>query len=135
MKWLRGFAVAVGLGVSAGCGGVTVYPVQGQIVDKAGNPVNELKGSTVVFESDDQKHSASGVVDDKGKFSMSTKQTNDGAHVGKHRVAILRPDSVADVRIPHVIDPKYENLGTSDLTVTVEKRANNVKLEVDRINK
>jgi len=71
------------------------------------------------------------VVDETGNFRLSASSPNDGAHHGQHRVAILRPDSSTDMRVPFVIHPKYEKFETSGLTATVEKRDNVVKLEVE----
>lgn len=125
-------AAALGLMIlGAGCGQRLIYPVKGQIVDKAGNPVPGMKGSTVEFDCLDAKSSANGVVDENGAFQLSTKVVGDGAHVGKHRVAILRLDRGPDVQVPHVIDPKYEAFETSGLTASVEPRDNSIKLEVD----
>ena len=114
-----------------GCGQRLIYPVRGQIVDKAGNPIPGIADSVVEFDSLDHQASANAVVDEQGNFRLSTLAIGDGGHVGKHRVAILRPDRGADVRVPHVIDPKYEKFETSNLTVTVEPRDNVIKLEVD----
>jgi len=119
--------------MAAGCGQRLVYPVKGQIVDKQGNPVQGLKGSVVEFESLDHKASANGVVDEKGEFKLSTNAQGDGAHVGRQRVAIIRPYIGADRESPHVIDPKYEKFETSGLTITIEPKTNVIKLEVDLV--
>ena len=117
--------------LSAGCAQRVIYPVRGQIVDKAGNPVAGMKGSTVEFDCLDAKSSANGVVDENGAFQLSTQTVGDGAHIGQHRVAILRLERGPDIQVPHVLDPKYEKFETSGLNVTVEPRDNSIKLEVD----
>jgi len=121
--------------VVAGCGERLAYPVRGQIVDKEGNPVVALKGSSVQFESVDDKSSAHGVVDEKGEFRLSANSPGDGAKPGKHRVAILRVEKATDVKVPHVIHPKYESFETSGLAETVEKRDNVLKIQVDLYKK
>lgn len=116
----------------AGCGERQIYPVRGQIVDKQGNPVIELKGATVQFEHTENKASAYGVVDEKGQFRLSTNSPGDGALPGKHRVAVVPMDTVSDIKPAPVINRKYESFDTSGLTETVEKRDNVIKLEVER---
>jgi hypothetical protein len=131
----RTFLAACALCHLAGCGERNLYSVRGQIVDKAGNPIGELKGSSVQFENLENKSSAHGVVDDKGEFRLSTNAPGDGAWPGKCRVAILRVERGPDIKVPHVIDPKYENFETSGLVETIEKRDNSLKLQVERYKK
>ena len=122
--------------LATGCGTGAIYPVHGQIVDRAGNPVDGLKGGTVEFESMDKKGGAHGAIDEKSNFSLSTESPGDGAHVGKHRVLIMRPRGASpEMPNPPVVDPKYEKQETTDLYVTVEPRRNTIKLEVDLAKK
>lgn len=120
---------------AAGCGTKNIYPVSGQIVDKNGNPVIGLKDGSVEFESLDHKASANGRIDEKGNFRLSTEAPGDGAVFGKHRVQIMRPRGSPETPTPPVVDLKYEDQKTTDLFVTIEKRSNVIKLEVDLFKK
>lgn len=119
--------------MAGGCAQRKIYPARGQIVDKAGNPIAGIKGSIIQMDCLDDKSSASGTADEEGKFQLSTNAVGDGAHVGRHRVVILRPDRGPDVFVPHVIDPKYEKFETSELTVVIEPRDNLIKFEVEKV--
>ena len=82
MHCLLAFAQILGgllLLALAGCGPRLLYPVEGQLLDKAGNPVTAMKGGSIEFQSREQKMSSSGSIDENGKFRLSTATPNDGA--------------------------------------------------------
>ena len=118
--------------VLLGCGQKTIYPVAGQLVDPDGNPITGMEGGAVEFESAEAKSSANGSVDAQGRFRLTTERPGDGAHVGKHRVAVTRPYTSPDTPAPYVIHPKYETFATSGLEVTVEPKSNDITLKVER---
>jgi hypothetical protein len=121
--------------LAAGCGKKEIYPVSGQIIDKDGNPVIGMKGGAVEFESLEAKTSANGSIDEQGNFRLTTLNPGDGAHLGKHQVAITRPYYGPERPAPHVIDPKYEKYQTSGLEIVVEPKNNQIKLTVDLYKK
>jgi hypothetical protein len=118
-----------------GCGQKSIYPVHGQLVDPEGKPITGLKGGTVEFEALDAQASANGPIEEDGTFRLTTEKRGDGAHLGKHRVAITRPYVDPEHRVPPVIDPRYENPGTSGLEVLVEPKNNEIRLTVERLKK
>jgi hypothetical protein len=116
-----------------GCKGTKIYPVEGVVVDAKDQPIKELKGSVVEFDSLEEKISANGVIDEHGKFKLTTKTPGDGAWLGKHRVLIARGEVEVDVKTPRVILSKYEAFETSGLEATVEAKSNHITLKVERI--
>lgn len=122
-------------GLLLGCGNRTIYPVRGQLVDTDGNPVKELVNGSVEFDGAGSKTSANSSIAEDGTFKLTTASPGDGAHLGKHRVAITRPYKGPENPVPPVIDTKYEKFETSGLEVTVEPKDNDVKLTVQRVKK
>jgi len=115
-----------------GCAQKNIYPVHGQVVDPEGKPISGMKGAAIEFQSLEAKLSANASVDDNGRFHLTTDSPGDGAHIGKHRVAIIRPYLGPETPAAHVIDPKYERFDTSGLEVTVEPKDNRIQLKVER---
>jgi hypothetical protein len=117
----------------AGCGGKGTYPVEGKVVYPDGTVANELAGYIVSFESAEQKVSASGLVHSDGTFRVGTFDVEDGAVPGKYKIAVTPPQPSADDPPPlRVIDPKYSDLDSSGLEVTIEPKTNVVILKVER---
>jgi hypothetical protein len=116
-----------------GCGGRPIYPVHGQLVDRQGKSLTGLKGGRVVFDNKEAKSSAVGVIEADGTFQLTTLRPGDGAFVGKNLVSISRPYVTVDQRAPYAIDPTYDSFATSGLEVTVEPKANEVRLTVERV--
>jgi len=127
------FLISLALAASTltGCAERKIYPVSGQIVDPDGNPVTEIKGAAIEFESLDFKASANSSIDENGNFSLTTQTAGDGAHVGKNRVAIIRAYVGPENPVPHVIHPKYEKFETSGLEITVEPKTNVLRIPVE----
>ncbi len=122
-------------GLVSGCGQRQIYPVSGQVVDAEGNPITQMKGGAVEFQAVDARASANSSLDEQGRFRLTTEKPGDGAHLGKHRVAIMRPYFGPERPAPHVIDPRYESFETSGLEVTVEPKNNEIVLRVERVKK
>jgi hypothetical protein len=121
--------------VLAGCGGPKFNPVSGQLVFPDGTPVRGAKGTGVTFEgktADGKGYSASGILDDEGRFQLTTEQPGDGAIAGKCKVIIVPAGLGQDRPPPKVIDTKYESLDTTPLEYEVKPGANeNVTLTVE----
>ena len=116
-----------------GCTEAKYYPVRGKIVDAAGQPVTELAGAQLSFEAVGKNVSAVAEVRPDASFAMTTEANEDGCVPGEHRVCIARVFLSSDRQQPAVIDPKYESYETSGLKVNVEKKTNDVVLEVERV--
>ena len=112
------------------------YPVTGTIAFPDGKRFSGGNQSFIVFESLEHSVNATGVIDADGTFSLGTYEPNDGAVAGIHRVSITPPTPVGDpdqMRTAPLIHPKYRNLDTSELQVTVEAiRSNDIPITVTR---
>jgi hypothetical protein len=109
-----------------------MYPVRGKVLFKDGTP---LKGGLVVFESvDNPRVMARGDIGSDGTFSLGTKNPGDGALPGKHRVMVSPPppSNAQQSKGPRPIDRRFEDFNTSKLVFTVEPRANEFTIEVER---
>ena len=120
---------------AAGCGRGTV-PVRGKIVFSDNQEVvTKLGGYVITMESAEQRLSATGIIEPDGTFLVSTFEEGDGAKPGTYRVVITPPIAslTSDGPIPKpIIDPRYRQLETSTLEVTVEPGKDEFLLEVDR---
>ena len=102
VRWLL---VGVALALASGCGGQRFAPVAGRITLN-GKP---LANAQIVFNmipregSIESAPSAVGTTNQNGEYTLRVSQTQTGAPVGKHRVAIsamstqANPDSDAPV--------------------------------------
>ena len=82
--------------LSAGCGGGSsdrpaVATVSGSVKYK-GNPV---KDALVTFRTEKSPRAATGTTNEKGEFSLTTFDTNDGATIGEHIVTIQKLSAAA----------------------------------------
>jgi hypothetical protein len=127
----------VAAGLAVGCGGTRPYPVSGQVVYDDGQVASDLAGSDVVFTSDELKVSSSGEIDGNGRYALTMKRKGDGALPGKYKVVIVPPDpgggddpnrKVRTLPFPK----KYTSPTKTDLSATVEAKANDITLTVDR---
>lgn len=110
------------------------YPVDGKVVWKDGQPATELAGYGITFESLEARVGAVGIVREDATFTVCTERPDDGAIPGRHRVALTPPDPLHDVDRPRPqskIHPRYHDLSTSGLEVTIERKTNAVVLEVE----
>jgi hypothetical protein len=105
---------------------------------KDGGPATELAGSNIIFEANDHKTSALGSVQTDGTFRLTTNNPNDGAPAGDYKVLIIEvgrkplPGGDGTQLAPTVVDSRYADPSTSDLTATVKPGLNQVTLTVER---
>lgn len=128
-----GHLLLLAAGVFAGCAEPKYYPVRGQVVDESGQPLKELAGAQISFKPAADPQDAVGEIRSDGTFSLTSEHPDDGCFPGENAVSISPPFLSADHRQPAVIDPKYHDFETSGLKVTVEKKSNNVTLQVERV--
>jgi len=121
--------------------------VTGSVVYK-GQPVS---GATVTFFPTATGHrSAGGVSDANGHFILMTYDKDDGAVLGKHRVAVAKRETVSAGKVPEgmgaayleeleaqaaekgkaLIPEKFFSPDSSGLEKVVEKGTNDFKLEL-----
>src|SRR5262245_19411780 len=86
---VRGACLLVGLLglVLGGCGGAGLYPVEGQVVWKDGQPAKEIAGAQITFEMEG-KSSSHGSLKPDGTFTLQTGEYP-GAPAGEHTVLII----------------------------------------------
>ena len=134
----RAAALAAALLALAGCGG-GMGQVDGKLVWGDGTPAKELEGSQVVFDSEELRTSARGVVGPDGGFRLGTNARDDGAPVGDYRVTVVEnrrnanPDGT--LLTPAVLAPKYADLKTSGLTATVKSGTTPITLTLEKAGK
>jgi hypothetical protein len=102
----------------AGCGG-SAYPVSGTVKVKGGEV---LKQGNVQFISD--QHTASGMIGQDGRYTLSSSGAGDGAPAGKYKVIFLSTEvgggyDNPDEPVKPVIDSKYANPTTTPIEVEV----------------
>jgi hypothetical protein len=121
--------------VSGGCSSTGYYPVQGKVVDSAGQPIPGLEGSEIVFTLVGGQTSSIAQIEDDGSFKLFTDKPGDGAPPGEYQVYIPRRRIDTERAAPQVIDAKYEQPETSDLKATVENKRNNFEFKVAKVVK
>jgi hypothetical protein len=119
------FALLLGVGIVAGCGGETVegpptVPVKGKIEFTKGGKVQDLSDQSIVieFQSIEQpEFKAFGEILEDGSFTLTT-QVNEkgkpGVVAGSHRVRLNADESAA-----RFVSPKFLTYETSGITVKV----------------
>jgi hypothetical protein len=116
-----------------GGGGPKTYPVEGKVVFSDGTPAKELAGRIITFQPAEGDALPQGEIKEDATFRLRTNQPGDGAPPGKYRVAIGPNTSVLPRdNPPLVIAKRYHDPKTSGLEATVESRATQVTLKVDR---
>jgi hypothetical protein len=128
---------ALAAGVAAGCGGPRPYPVSGQAVYDDGQVASDLEGSDVIFTSDELKVSSSGEIDANGRYTLTMRRHGDGALPGKYKVVIVPPDPRGgdDPKFKTrklALPKKYTDPTKTDLSATVEAKANDITLTITR---
>lgn len=110
----------------------TLYPVQGKVFF-AEKPAH---GAVVVFHPANDKspraRRPSGVVDEKGSFTLGTYSPGDGAAAGEYLVAIawLEDRSKRDPatgEVPNKLPNRYADPETSKLRVTIKEGPNDLE--------
>jgi len=129
MRSLTVAFICLGLAALSGCGGppLPVARVSGKVTCK-GQPVS---GGSITFspvgdgKSNNSGKAATGKLNDNGEFTLSTYGTNDGAVVGKHRVALSidDPTKVLKCSTP------------TDWTVEVSSSGNQFNFELEDLGK
>ena len=127
------------VGMIAGCGGDNdkTYPVTGVVVWADGQPASELRGANIELQLIDataRKVSPHGEVQADGTFTLGSYRQDDGAAEGDYR-ALVMPQKSQDAEGPHtvyIMDPQFENYDTSELKVTIEPKANEITLRVQK---
>lgn len=119
-----GILVAMGLGVTicCGCGGkYRTHTVRGQVTLQDGTPLDNVE---ITFQSDDPPITATAVTDARGNYALGTVREDDGAPAGTYRVAVVETEDLSDpdTVTPPRIAPRYANLHSSGLEVTVPSR-------------
>src|SRR5438132_987871 len=77
--WLTILPWLLWIALSGGCSSSGYYPVQGKVVDQAGQPIPGLGGSEIVFTLVDGPTSSIGEIGDDGSFTLFTDKPGDGA--------------------------------------------------------
>ena len=124
-------------GVS-GCGNSQspTFPVTGTVKFKDGKPV---ANGVIEFSQTGVQHpvTARGVLDSSGQYTLGTYTAGDGAMAGEYRVAVF-PGSVVTTGAERpgeieklVMDPKFSDVDTSELTATVKEEPNDFPFTVD----
>lgn len=127
--WLLGLAAC--WGCSRG-GELPTAPVTGKVTYK-GKPV---PSGTVMFVPE-KGPAATGEIAKDGTYTLSTYSKNDGAVLGKHKIAITALADMGD-RLPEeqsplpppLIPDKYLNQDTSGLTAEIKEGPNTVDLDL-----
>lgn len=130
-----GCAVVFALSVLAGCGNsgeLPTYAVKGKVEIEGGGP---LKAGQVMFVSD--KVTAKGLVKEDGTFTLGTYGDADGAPAGSYKVYIIgtsvpKAGGSGTYDREELIDKKYSDQTTSELTFTVEQKSNECSLTVKK---
>jgi hypothetical protein len=120
-----------------GCRGTRPYPVSGRVVYDDGETASDLVGAAVIFTSDELRVSASGEIDRQGRFTLTMQRRDDGAWPSRYKVVIVPAvdfgvdDPRHKARKSH-LPAAYTDPGTTDLSATVEAKANDVTLTLTR---
>jgi hypothetical protein len=130
--------------LSLGCnGGDGLVPVGG-VVSLDGEP---LGGASVMFHHESGQ-TAYGLSDANGRFRLTTREANDGALVGRHRVTVTlavveggvaaNADGVEDYtqpvrpeKIRRIVPAAYGDLQSPRLTVEVDSDGDEFTLPLD----
>ena len=128
-----GMLVAIPILVAAGCGSVGELPL-GRVTGRVTYQGKPLAGWIIYFVPQ-RGPSASGVIDEEGHYTLTTRSSGDGAVVGTHTVYFAPPspagpaEAESAVEGPEVPPPpiqtiplpqKYRSPDGSGLTAEVE---------------
>jgi len=120
-----------------GCRGPHPYPVSGRVVYDDGEAASDLVGAAVIFTSDELRVSASGEIDRLGRFTLTMQRKDDGAWPGRYKVVIVPAvdfgvDDPGHKARKSRLPTAYTDPGTTDLSASVEAKANDVTLTLTR---
>ena len=132
LPWVLGIPLVLANG---GCSSTGQYPVRGKVVDPAGQAIEGLEGSQIVFTMVNGPTSSVGEITVDGSFTLFTQKPGDGVPPGEYDVNIARRYIDPEHPAPRVIDAKYEMPATSGLKATVEAKKNTFEFKVSPIAK
>ncbi len=120
--------LAVGLGSLVGCSGNgptsigTTYEVKGQILLQDGTPLTH--GRVAIVPTEAGTVPASGEIGADGRFSLTTKSTDDGALPGEYKLRIepAQSDPQQAAQPPYPL--KYIDEDSSGVVITVKAEPN-----------
>jgi hypothetical protein len=121
--WLSLLAVA-----ASGCGN-KMLPVKGRVHFADGTPLTQ--GKVIVNAVDGLHGASSGPLDEDGNFTLGSFGPSDGVPPGRYSVsivgAVIPPASEEERAKPprYLIDPRFLNPATSNLTLEVTPDAEN----------
>jgi hypothetical protein len=125
-KWFGAAAVAALVGlVGCGDGGPAIVPVSG-IVTIDGQPLTY--GHIQVLPTGWRP--ASSKIGSDGRFMLTTTVSGDGCAVGSHTVTILAGESISETATKWHAPKKYADAKLSNLTVTITKATDDLKIEL-----
>lgn len=133
---LRLLMVALVLAGLSGCRGEGPYAVRGSVVDDVdGKPIKELAGFTITFTSETCGKSATGNLDEKGDFRLTSSRNGDGAFPGDYKVVLTQPQANPErgEYRQAVVDVGYEHPRTTKLRARVEPKGNTFTFHVKRL--
>jgi hypothetical protein len=106
----------------AGCGSKGLYPVSGRLEYEDGQPLTDLAGYMVLFDSEALNRSARGEIQPDATFRLAN-----GAAPGLYKVTVTQPTKRPERAGggDPVVDPIYENPTTTPLTANVEPKGDN----------
>ena len=118
---------------NGGCSSSGLYAVTGKVTDEAGQPVEGLAGSEVMFIGGST--SSVGEIKADGSFTMFTNKPGDGVPPGDYTVYIPRRRIDSEREAPQSIEAKFEKPETSGFDAKVEPKNNRFEFKVKRTGK
>jgi len=121
---LRSLMLIMGLCIAGGCGGEArpnTIPVSGKVVWNA----QPLTKGTVAFvpTGTEQSFPASGEIDSKGNYRLTTFKAGDGVMPGEYRIAVTvmeGADAAAKKEGTRILPEKYYRADKSGLTASIK---------------
>jgi hypothetical protein len=118
----------------AGCGdgNPKTYPIPGRLVYQGGAPV---PGATIVFQTtvEGKVIPARGMVQQDGRFELTTFKEGDGVVAGEHKVAVVSLPSPDGPKPVHpIIPPQYGDFDSSGLKSTVTPETQEIVITINR---
>lgn len=116
--------------LATGCGGsgpphVTTYKVEGQVLLPDGKPLTTGRVTIVPTTTEGKALPASGDIGIDGRFTLTTRDSGDGAAPGEYKVRINTPPVAAaygKAKLP--FPQKYSDIDNTDLAVTIRPESN-----------
>jgi hypothetical protein len=121
------------LTLNGGCSSSGLYSVTGKVTDQAGQPIEGLTGSEVMFIGGST--SSVGEIKADGSFTMFTNKPGDGVPPGDYTVYMPRRRIDSEREAPQSIEAKFEKPETSGLEAKVESKSNRFEFKVNRAGK